>query len=87
MLVINLNSYPVQAKIDTSGGSDFIHLAAKGRVTLPPGASINANWLALNTNIKVVGDSTPTIASSTDNSVNTDFTPVENSKLFKSGAK
>lgn len=48
MLVINTNNHPVPVEIDTPKGPDVVHVASKGRVTLPEGVKVNTNWLASN---------------------------------------
>jgi hypothetical protein len=52
--IINLNNYPVHAKIKTPKGLDFVHIMPKGRVTLPPEVTVDSNWLAGAEKVKVV---------------------------------
>lgn len=52
--VINMNAHPVQVRVDTANGVDYVHVMSKSRVKLPSEVSVNSNWLASNANIKVV---------------------------------
>jgi hypothetical protein len=54
MQVVNLNSYPVQVKINTENGVDYVHVMAKRKVVLPPNAIVDPNWLVNTPNVKVI---------------------------------
>lgn len=47
MDILNMNSYPVHPRIvDANGVVDSIHVMPKRRTTLPPGFTVDTNWLA-----------------------------------------
>lgn len=52
MDVLNMNAFPVTPRIkDGAGGIDYAHVAAKRRVALPPGFTVDPSWLADQENV------------------------------------
>lgn len=52
-VVTNLNAHAVPVRIDTPNGTEFVHLQPKATVGLEAGCTVNQNWLATATKIKV----------------------------------
>ena len=54
-VVVNMNTHPVSVLISTQTGKpDYVSLAPRGRVTLPPNTQVDQNWLQGQPKIKIV---------------------------------
>ena len=63
MDVLNMNSFPVSARVkDAAGTLDYVTVAPKRRVTLPPHLIVDNNWLADQTGVKAFESSSERIA-------------------------
>ena len=54
----NLNSHPVSARliVEVPGqpnGIDFVTIQPRGKVTLPPGHTVDPNWAAVSANVTI----------------------------------
>lgn len=57
MDVLNMNPHPVTVKLKTpEGQADYAHVAPKRRVTLPPGFTVDTNWLAVQPKVMTYED-------------------------------
>ena len=60
MRVTNMNKHPIQVRLRSATNSiDYVHLAPRGKVTLPPGYTVDANWKAANPQVLVANDTQP----------------------------
>lgn len=46
--VVNLNPHPITVLVNTKQGTSYVHIAAKSKGTLSMGDTVDANWLATN---------------------------------------
>jgi len=57
MDVLNMNSHPVSVQLTAPNGSvDHAMIQPKRRASLPPGFTVDTNWLSVQVNIRVYND-------------------------------
>jgi hypothetical protein len=52
--IVNLNNFPVSPKVNGPFGSTFVHIQAKGKATLDEGLTVDSNWAATATKIRII---------------------------------